>query len=695
MTRLALLWHMHQPFYEDLATGQHALPWVRLHALKDYWGMAALLREFPGVRLTFNLVPSLLVQIQAFADGRARDPHLAVGLKPAENLEPAECAFLVANGFHAPYERMIKPYPRYAELHARRRSPDSFAPDELRDLQVLHKLTWMDPDCLRRDRRLLALIAKQRGYTEEDKEILRAVELELLNAVIPAYREVSSTGRVELSTSPFYHPILPLLCNLDVHLDRHPESSLPAGLFARPDDAVEQLQRAIGFHRDLFGDSPEGVWPSEGSLSSDVVEILSALAIRWTATDEDILARTLHRPMTAEALYRCYEIGTPGREIRCLFRDHRLSDLIGFTYQSWAADAAAADFIERVRDAGRRFVAESAGGSGEVATVTVILDGENAWEHYADGGRPFLRALYGHLQNAIDIETVTMSEAAAAPARRLEALASGSWINSDFYVWAGHPDDHRAWRQLGAARAAFDRHSADRPVEDRARALEELLIAEGSDWFWWYGDDRSSDHDREFDGLFRRHLRNMYRRLGQPPPDDLFVTNITTERPAGGPLRVRHFMTPAIDGVESGILEWSPAVAVARGQSGAMHRVTTGLIEDILVGADRSALYFRMRGRGLAAGLASGDLAVWLLIDRPAHRKLRLSHGANDGPRFAAADVVEIEAPLGAIGVQAGDRVSLAFLVTDAAGHDLEQFPQAPCEIAIPDRHLEPRGWQV
>jgi alpha-amylase/alpha-mannosidase (GH57 family) len=553
----------------------------------------------------------------------------------------------------------------------------------------------MDPDYLRRDRRLIALVAKQRDYSEEDKTILRAVELELLNAVIPMYRDVSSTGQVELSTSPFYHPILPLLCNLDVHLEHHPESGLPRGLFARPDDAVEQVQRASGFHRDLFGDSPAGVWPSEGSLSTDVVAMLSAVGLRWTATDEDLLARTLQRAISAEALYRCYEVGAPNRTIRCLFRDHRLSDLIGFTYQSWAPDAAAADFIERVRDAGRRFAAELPQDSGEVPTVTVILDGENAWEHYEDGGRPFLRALYRQLQNATDITTVTMSEAAASPARRLETIAAGSWINADFYVWAGHPDDHRAWRQLAAARAAFDQHAGGVTVEDRARALEELLIAEGSDWFWWYGDDRSSDHDREFDELFRRYLRNLYRRLGQAPPDDLFVTNITTERSADGPVRIRHFMSPAIDGVETGILEWSAAVPIPRGGGGTMHCVTHGLIEDVVVGADRSALFFRMRGSHLAARLAAGELEVWLLIDRPARRKFRLGPNPAGGPRFAAATVVEVAAPLGSLGVQAGDRVSLALLVTDATGHVLEQFPQAPCEIAIPDRHLEAHGWLI
>src|SRR5262245_49244361 len=207
MVKLALLWHMHQPYYEDLATGEHILPWVRLHATKDYWGMVSILEEFPGVRVTFNLVPSLLVQVDAFAGDRAHDRHLHLGLKPAADLTPEEAAWMVANGFHAPYGRMITPYPRYRDLHAAKHAGRSFNVDELRDLQVWHKLVWMDPDHLIRDARLVTLIEKGSQYSESDKAILRAVELEIIGNVIPAYRSAAARGQVELSCSPFYHPI--------------------------------------------------------------------------------------------------------------------------------------------------------------------------------------------------------------------------------------------------------------------------------------------------------------------------------------------------------------------------------------------------------------------------------------------------------------------------------------------------------
>ncbi len=686
MTKLALLWHMHQPYYEDLATGEHTLPWVRLHAIKDYWGMVALLRDFPSVRVTFNLVPSLLVQIEAFAADRANDRHLSVGLAPADALDLADRRFLVANGFHAPYDRMIRPHARYAELHARRTSPDDFTTDELRDLQVLHKLAWMDPDWLETDARLRALVAKQRGFDEDDKRRLREVELELLNAVIPAYRQAAAEGRVELSTSPFYHPILPLLCDTDVHLRAHPHSTLPRQLFAHPADAADQVTRAIAYHTGMFGAPPLGVWPSEGAVSDEVVALLARQGMQWTATDEEILARSLGRSLTADDLYRPYSLGTAPDAVCGLFRDHALSDLIGFTYQSWAADAAAADFLSKVRAAGQRFA--DAGG-GEDAVVTVILDGENAWEHYPGGGRPFLRALYRELEQAADVQTVTMSEAAAGPARTLTSVFPGSWIAGDFYIWAGHGDDHRAWGQLAEARRAFDSVGAGRSPDAIEQARQELHIAEGSDWFWWYGDDHSSDHDREFDDLFRLHVRNMYRALALPTPDDLHRSNITTE--AQGSLVTLGVLTsPAVDGFARDFTQWAGAVEVPLGGgAGTMHRVTEYLVRQIRVAADRTHLSMRLDGADLVRRLRASAVGLAVLQDQPQAQRLAVRH-------WRAEDVVTVALPFELLGARPGDRLSFWILLTDAAGHVLEQHPGGqPMVIVVPDAAHQAATWKV
>ena len=694
MTRLALLWHMHQPFYEDLATGEHILPWVRLHALKDYWGMVALLDEFPDVRVTFNLVPSLLVQIQAFADDRASDRHLIVGLKPAAALERDERRALVANGFHVPFDRMIRPYPRYAELHARRHHADGFALDDLRDLQVWHKLVWMDPDWLARDPRLQRLQSIGRGYTEEDKAVLRGVELELLNAVVPAYRRAVDRGQIEVSTSPFYHPILPLLCNSDVHFRAQPHSALPRGLVAWPDAARDQLVRALAFHADVFGRPPRGVWPSEGSVSDDVFALLAEHGISWTATDEEILARSLEQTATPLALYRPYAVGPAPQSLRCLFRDHRLSDLIGFVYQGWDAERAADDFVSHVREAGRRFAAGAA--STETAVVSVILDGENAWEHYAGGGRPFLRALYRKLAKAGDIATVTMADAASGSARPLPRVFPGSWINGDFYIWAGHADDHRAWRQLADARKAYAAASGAAPPERRERAAEELRIAEGSDWFWWYGDDHSSDQDAEFDDLFRRHLRNVYAALHLASPDELYTSNISTGGSKLTRVALARLVTPEVDGAVGHVGEWLDAVTIPlHVAGGTMHRVSAQLVKALRVGADRSTLFLRLDGPEVVAALLGQTARLELLVERP--RPLRLVVYPADRPTIASrADrVVELAIPFAELGLQVGDRLQFSLLVAEPTGQVAEQQPAWPITLERPSRHLDAIHWVV
>ena len=677
MVKLALLWHMHQPYYEDLATGEHLLPWVRLHAIKDYWGMAALLEEFPGVRVTFNLVPSLLVQVQAFAEDRARDRHLTMGLKPADDLGPDEAAWLVANGFHAPVARMIAPHPRYLELHGRRLEPHTFLPDDLRDLQVWHKLAWMDPDRLRRDARLVTLVEKGRGFSEADKAVLRSVELEILRQVIPAYRAAAERGHVELSTSPFYHPILPLLCDSDVHLRAHPDAARPRRRFVRPEDAREQITRAVAFHTKVFGRAPRGMWPSEGSVSDEAVEIAAGAGLQWVATDEDILARSIGLPMPrdasghaerADVLYRPYLIGAADRPVACLFRDHELSDRLGFLYQSWDAAAAADDFLERVREAGRRFPAGEAGGD---ATVAVILDGENAWEHYAGGGRPFLRALYGALERSADIRTVTMSEAAAGAQQPLPSIFPGSWIHADFSIWIGHRDDHRAWAQLAEARDAFDRVAGHVEAAARARAFDEILIAEGSDWFWWYGDDHSSDHDRDFDDLFRRHLRNAYEALGLAPPDELHVSNISTGLVPLERLADCRMARPMLDGLDSSYLEWVGAATPALSRrDGAMHRASRTLIEEVKVGVTDVSLCLRIGGARLSHLMRFGQGALALAISAPLPRIVDIAPAS-----WAAGSIVEVEVPLSALGVESSREIGLALLVRDGSGAVVDRAP--------------------
>ena len=732
MTRVALLWHMHQPLYQDLLTGEHILPWVRLHGLKDYWGMVALLREFPSVRVTFNLVPSMLVQLEAFARDEARDRHLEIGLKPAESLTEEERAFAVANFFHAHGPRMIAPYPRYAELLARRESAghelsargqsSSFSTDELRDLQVWHKLVWMDPQFVDGDARLQALFAKGRDFTEQDKEALRAAELELLGRVVPEYKAAAERGQVELSTSPFFHPILPLLCDTDVYLRTHPASRMPREPFRHPEDAAEQLSRAVAYHERLFGKRPAGLWPSEGSVSDAMVPLVADAGFKWMATDEEILARTQSRGFQRngegqveqpERLYRPYLVGTVDATVACGFRDHALSDLIGFTYAGWSANGAADDFIHRLVNAGRRFSAASGGGD---ATIFVILDGENAWEHYEGQGRPFLRALYGRLASHPELQTVTMGEACRGAAERLPSIFPGSWINGDFYIWIGHSDDHRAWGQLVDARRALEDPAPDLAPSALDRAREEMLIAEGSDWFWWYGDDHSSEHDLEFDELFRRHVRNVYKALGKPIPEELFVTNITTAPPTAQIQHPTGFVQPEIDGEITSYFEWVGAGSIeVSAVAGAMHQVAERPpgIEVVAFGFDASNLFLRVDGTVPVRDLLERGYAVSVRFLKPAGLQVvlelaeqvivsRVSRtGEGNGMaaalegriRSAAGKIAEFAIPFDVLGVEAGDRVALFVLVTrDGAEIDRQPRHQA-IEVEVPNQRFAMQAW--
>ena len=573
------------------------------------------------MRATFNLVPSLVEQVEAYADERTWDRHLVLGLADAETVPAADAAWFVREAFHAHAPTMIAPYPRYAELAMQALREAPFTAADLRDLQVWQKLAWIDPEVLAADPRARRLAGKGRDFDEADKRALRALELELLRQVVPAYREAAAGGDVELSTSPYFHPILPLLCDSAAHHAAHPGATLPQPPFRHPEDAALQLQRAATAHARWFGVPPTGVWPSEGSVSDLAAAEVARTGFRWMASDEGILARSPSpAPLHAGAHCQPHALATPAGEVRVLFRDHALSDRVGFTYQSWRAEDAVADFLARVREAGR--VAAAHGVVDPV--VPVILDGENAWEHYPAGGRPFLRELYRGLVAAADIVPVTMSVAASGPARPLSAIFAGSWINSDFGIWIGHRDDRRAWELLGEAR---DRYSArtDAAADRRAAALDALLAAEGSDWCWWYGDDHSSAHDRDFDALFRRHLGRVYAALDEPVPETLHRSLITTAADAGAMLRPG---VVAEDGPRGSYFAEAGAVSLER-SGGAMHRASAGPVTDARVGLVAEGIVVTVelaegthRGVTLALELRLGaaDVArAWAITDGAGH----------------------------------------------------------------------------
>jgi alpha-amylase/alpha-mannosidase (GH57 family) len=625
--RVAILWHMHQPFYKDLVSGEYRLPWVRLHALKDYYGMVKLLEEFPNVHQTFNLVPSLITQIQDYVSGSARDPFLDVVSKPAGELTPEERRFALDYLFLANQAQMIARYPRYRELwemfrgagENSERAHRLFQSQDFTDLQVLSQLAWFDEFFLEQPE-VAALVDKERKFTREDQQLVIAKEREILAAVLPAYKAAAQRGGIEIATSPFYHPILPLLCDTDQGAVSHPGLRLPQSQFRHPEDAREQLVRGLDLHRQVFGVRPTGVWPSEGSVCEQVLEIASQAGVRWMATDEGVLGRTLgfnfvrdvHGRLTGggpERLYAPYLYEKGATRMSLVFRDHTLSDLVGFVYSGMQAQDAANHFLRSIRQA-----AEPVLKQGRDALVPIILDGENAWEYYPLSGREFLRRVYDALQREPGLEAVTMSEAIERHrgASRLGSLTPGSWINANFDIWIGSPEDNKAWDYLAAARAFYAQAARMAPAEKRRIALEEILIAEGSDWNWWYGPEHHSANDRDFDELFRKHLSNVYQTLGAAPPVYL------AQPIAGAAARPTFaaqtaYIHPRVSADFTRYFDWiGAAMYTADRHAGAMHGKVF-LLDAVYAGIDEENLYGRL---DFVGGIPEAEFQLIITCER-------------------------------------------------------------------------------
>jgi alpha-amylase/alpha-mannosidase (GH57 family) len=605
-TYLMLLWHMHQPFYKDLAEDVYAMPWVRLHALKDYYGMVAVLREFPNVHMTFNLVPSLVAQLEDYAQERAREAPFEIAFKPVDQLSEEDRQSLLGFAFEMHRENLLNRLPRLQELHQKALAVGSqaaparaFSSQEILDLQVLSQLAWFDEIYLASDPDIRGLVARGRGFSEKDKVFLHKKEVEIFNVTLEEYKAARERGQIEISTSPFYHPILPLLCDTNVAAESRSDVRLPKERFRHPEDAREQLRRAVELIERMFGARPRGLWPSEGSVSDEVLRLAAEEGFEWAATDEGVLARTLgigfHRQIDgsvwgAQELYRPHRFESEGKGLSLFFRDHQLSDLVGFVYSRVEAREAAADLYNRIRVAAQ-------GSGNQPAVVSVILDGENAWEYYRGNGRDFLKSFYARLNEEQELQAVTATEALAVASNpgKLTHVVPGSWINANFDVWIGAEEDNKAWDLLAAARDFFAQNSEGKGIDpEQVRlAREEMGVAEGSDWCWWYGPEHSSAHDEEFDRLYRKHLSNIYRLLDGSPPDELAVP-IKRPRakdqisPPSGQIQ------PRVDGRVSSYFEWLGAgVYTPDYRSGSMHGGAQAL-EGLYYGYNDHALYLRL-----------------------------------------------------------------------------------------------------
>jgi len=712
---IAMLWHMHQPDYGNEQTGEIYLPWTRFHAIKDYYDMGSLVAEVPGMHVTINVVPSLMDQLDAYARGTARETYAALTLRNAAELDEREKLFLLRSFFQLPWKQMILPYPRYKELLDRRGTPDAggefgaamkrYSKQDYRDLQVWFNLSWCGNE-LRRNPAIAELFRKGRDFTEEDKNRLMALQSEFIGRILPLYRKLQEERGVEISVTPYYHPILPLLIDSRSAREATPDILMPGSPFSYPADAREQIVRAQNRFQEIFGRAPRGMWPSEGSISEAVSALTHSLGLRWLASDEGVLLNSIRKSERGSAALtlarRCrawsYENGPA-----LFFRDHALSDLVGFTYSRWSADEAVADFLRRLRG-----IYEALPNDGRHYVVPVILDGENAWEHYPKNGAAFLGLLYRRLVEADFLRTVTFSEYLdLEPGREtLNAICAGSWIYSCLTTWVGHPEKNAAWEALAAARQAFER--SERGLADpvlREKAFKELMIAEGSDWFWWYGDDHQTENAAEFDSLFRGHLKNLYRLLDQPCPAglDVPIKKAEIKTQFRNPV---HTISPKLDGKVTDYFEWLSAGFATPAGGGAMHQVVRHL-EKIFFGYDAGQFYVRLDFTGGMAKLPP-QVSVHLHFLSP--KECRLVVGNSGGkwgcssfkspvpdqtPVAAGGKILEIGIPLKALGVEGPEEVRF-FVTLFEKDQELERFPSTGfLVVPVAPSGLDEQEWIV
>jgi len=605
---VALVWHQHQPYYKDSYTGNFMLPWTRLHGIKDYNGMANVLREFPDVKATFNFTPVLLRQLEEYYREGITDRSYAVAKKSISELSEEEKGFILDNFFHANKFNMIKPFNRYWELFKKRsvgekrgsEITDKFTDAELLDLIVLFNLSWIHQTEFDDNEFLTGLKKKGRNFTEEEKNKLLDYEMKILEKVVPLHKELQERKQIEIITSPYYHPILPLLCNFDSAKPGLPDVKLPAEKISLKEDAREQINRGIKYFEKVFGFSPQGFWPSEGAVSMDIVPLLVNAGLAWFATDEALLSNSINKPfrdgkgnvINKMDLYKPYKIICELGELAIVFRDRELSDVIGFSYHEMRGDEAAEDFIRRIES--------RIDSSTENSLITIILDGENAWESYPENGISFFRALYRRLSDHQEIMTTTISEYIKKfpPQDNLDYLFPGSWIDANFKIWIGHEEDLRGWEYLLRTRkdifSFFHEKGESVPAELKDKILDILYCAEGSDWYWWFGDDHYSGMDDKYDQLFRQHLKNIYQLMGKLPPDFLDHPIIEFDEKAFFSLP-RAFLRIEIDGEISSYYEWFDAGYFSiEKEGGSMEFQNTRIFDSLYFGFDDVNFYLRI-----------------------------------------------------------------------------------------------------
>ncbi len=655
---LAFMWHMHQPYYKDDISGEYKMPWVFLHAIKDYYELVRYIEKFSSIKATFNVVPSLLEQLREYESGFVNDSLLSLIKKHVSVLTVEEKKKLSTMLFYSNPKTMILPLKRYAELYDKKNSfkdSDDFAlqisDDEMVDLQVLFLLSWCSNALREKSKIVTSMLSKGRGFGHPDKEDLLDELFGFVKTIIPYYGKMQKEGRIEVSTTPYYHPILPLLLDKNAAKEADRGAVTPKEFADFRSDAAMHVKDAVSYYEGLFGAAPSTFWPAEGSVSVEALRLLSSNGVKHVGADEDVLFKSIEGRLRSN-LYKKYYVGDDYK-IGVLFRDKGLSDLLGFTYSNKNPKEAAADFISRLSQIKDTLSFNP--------VVPIILDGENAWEYYDNNAKDFFEALYEEIERADWCETLTFSEVFQkddVESGYIEHIKPGSWIYGTFSTWMGHEEKNRGWELLSIAKNSYEAKKSMLAEEADKKAKKELMIAEGSDWFWWYGDDHYTPQADEFDELFRKHLINIYKIIGETPPQKMFepICKVKTGKQRSKP---KNYVSPTIDGQISDFYEWLGGGYVDLDadfsvmDSGGFH------FEKLFWGFDDENIYFAIKGKfdelidkGYELSIAltgSADVSFKLEFTRQSKTFSCIQNGTLQRVEWAVGDVFEISVPKGCL----------------------------------------------
>ncbi|MEI6091209.1 MAG: glycoside hydrolase family 57 protein [bacterium] len=531
--RIAFLWHFHQPDY--LSHDEYILPWTRLHGVKDYFDFPEVFYDHPKIKQNINLVPSLVKQIENYSKGIYFDKVFNLSFINPEDLTQNQKSDILINFFYCNKTNQIEKYARFKELYEKSKSSNAvfeYQDHDWVDLQVYYNLSWVG-EFSKKNGICRRLLIKERNFSIVERNELMTYHIEIIKKIIYQYQTLSDLGQIELSLSPFYHPILPLLCNVKTASEALSDLDLSALEFSYPEDAKMQISKSIDYLRQFFPNKINGIWSSEGSLSNEVLGIMLEMGFSWTASDEKILSNSLHDLQSTDKYFPFKYINN-GKEINIFFRDNKLSDKIGFEYSKWNENDAVNDFIYELNEIRNQLERNHGADSLDQAVVTVVLDGENCWEYYKNNGVNFLNLFYNRLSTP-EFETVLFSDIKPAEnSRILDSIKAGSWINGDFAIWISSKEAQIAWKLLADARNEFEQTKNELDKQTYDEIYENLLIAEGSDWFWWYHSTHHSELEPEFDLLFRNRLQTVYKLLNIKIPEELLqpIGNYTKDSQA-------------------------------------------------------------------------------------------------------------------------------------------------------------------